>query len=724
MGFKQGYHKKQNTVSNQPKRLSNAIAYHLKPGLFALALIAPPAMSATFTVNSTADPGDGTCDASCSLRDAIIASNGAAGSDIIDLTGVSGTINLASSLDTINQSVAINGPGAANLSIDGGGNFRIFRIEPSGVAPQTISTSISGLTMQNAAADAGPAPNFYYCGGAIKNYGEDLSVSDSVITSNTADFGAGICSRSYYSSAGIGGSLTISNTTISGNSAATFAGGGVYASHITGSVSVDGSTISGNTSGYFGGGLAIHGQNIEVTVSNSSILSNTALGSGGGMDLVGSNSNLTIDGNSVIDGNIASGAANVFGVNYCANGVGGGILVYQLDPGVVTISGNTQITGNSVFAGTAPGGSCPMGRGVGGGIWALQMNASGSFTLDSSTVSNNFAANFGGGLFLNETGTATTISQSTISGNTANVVGGGSAFLQLGGTLDIAQTSLSGNTAPYGGGLYAFLSSSSTTISQSTIDSNTSSMYGGGAYINQADSDLSMVNSTISGNSAGGLSGSGLVILFFDLTSAVTLSHSTLFQNTLTVPRSASSVGELPMARPFRSADNPMTIRGGTPSSIFAVIPAGGNNVLLDHTIVGGSGGPELTGSFDVNFSLVEDTTGAIFPNGTASLLTGDPMLNPLANNGGLTLTHTPVLNGPSVDTGDPAFTAPPNVDQTGAPRVQGPAVDMGSYETQAGGVPPLVEPISVPTLSQWGIILMAMLLPLTAAFGRRKKKQ
>ena len=42
------------------------------------------AAGAVFTVNSAAEPGDGTCDATCTLRDAVDDANAAAGDDRIE----------------------------------------------------------------------------------------------------------------------------------------------------------------------------------------------------------------------------------------------------------------------------------------------------------------------------------------------------------------------------------------------------------------------------------------------------------------------------------------------------------------------------------------------------------------------------------------------------------------------------------------------------------------
>src|SRR5262249_19015780 len=68
-------------------------------------------------VTNTTDTGPG------SLRDALAAANDG---DTIDATGVSGTILLTSGELQINHNVTINGPGAANLAVNGNATFRVF----------------------------------------------------------------------------------------------------------------------------------------------------------------------------------------------------------------------------------------------------------------------------------------------------------------------------------------------------------------------------------------------------------------------------------------------------------------------------------------------------------------------------------------------------------------------------------------------------------------------
>ena len=77
--------------------------------LLLLSLVGAPAGAATLTVNNLADSGAG------SLRDQIAAA--AANDTIVFAPGVTGTI-LLSSLLSVTQSMTIQGPGVAVLTID------------------------------------------------------------------------------------------------------------------------------------------------------------------------------------------------------------------------------------------------------------------------------------------------------------------------------------------------------------------------------------------------------------------------------------------------------------------------------------------------------------------------------------------------------------------------------------------------------------------------------
>src|SRR5690349_12080059 len=80
-----------------------------------------PAHAATYTVSKTADTNDGTCNADCSLREAIAAANASAGDDIIGFSGVT-LVNIDAELE-ITSNITINGTG---VTVDNTGTGRVF----------------------------------------------------------------------------------------------------------------------------------------------------------------------------------------------------------------------------------------------------------------------------------------------------------------------------------------------------------------------------------------------------------------------------------------------------------------------------------------------------------------------------------------------------------------------------------------------------------------------
>jgi hypothetical protein len=143
----------------------------------------------TYTVGDASD-GVGASDCAsdanntdCTLRQAILDANGNAGADTINFnSSLSGsTIPLLSDLPKITESLSINGLGADSITIDGGDAHRIFDVSPT---PAGDPVSISGLTLTHGNPDTStPSPG---SGGAILNETADLTLSESVVTGNTA----------------------------------------------------------------------------------------------------------------------------------------------------------------------------------------------------------------------------------------------------------------------------------------------------------------------------------------------------------------------------------------------------------------------------------------------------------------------------------------------------------------------------------------------------------
>ena len=175
---------------------------------------AAPAWAATFSVTKIADTNDGTCDADCSLREAIIAANAAAGSDTIAVPSGTYTLTIAGQgedaaatgdLD-LSDSVIITGDGSASTILDAGGIDRVFDVMTG------ISATLTGLTIQNGNV-AGR--------GAGVQYDTTLTLTDVVVTANSASGeGGGLYCESGPCS------LTLMNTTINNNTSAKAGGSG------------------------------------------------------------------------------------------------------------------------------------------------------------------------------------------------------------------------------------------------------------------------------------------------------------------------------------------------------------------------------------------------------------------------------------------------------------------------------------------------------------------
>ncbi len=127
-----------------------------------------------------------------------------------------------------------------------------------------------------------------------------LTVANSTISGNTAGFGGGGVDAN--------GTLTVTNSTISGNTAGD-RGGGVT-NRVYGTMTVTNSTISGNSTsgtGSYGGGVANYDS--TITLTNSTITRNRSGDRGGGVHNRGvyTVGRVTVT-NSIISGNTARGA--------------------------------------------------------------------------------------------------------------------------------------------------------------------------------------------------------------------------------------------------------------------------------------------------------------------------------------------------------------------------------------------------------------------------------
>jgi hypothetical protein len=268
--------------------------------LVACLIVLPPvhAGATTLTVGNCNDTGTG------SLRDAIATANGTVFDVItfgVDCPSGAGTqITLTSGTLTLSRAMKIDGSGHT-VVIDSGGAVTVFTL------PTFSTVTLNHLTIQHGSAPAsGTMCGVGNCGGGIANPGgATLSVTNSTVSGNSASFsGGGIYN--------VSGTLTVTNSTVSGNSVTGTSGGGGGIFHFGGTLTVAASTFSGNSASVGGSILGNSGNvnvNATAAVTNSTFSGNSA-GRGGG--IAADNFNSVTVTNSTLSGNSAHFGGGIF----------------------------------------------------------------------------------------------------------------------------------------------------------------------------------------------------------------------------------------------------------------------------------------------------------------------------------------------------------------------------------------------------------------------------
>jgi hypothetical protein len=179
----------------------------------------------------------------------------------------------------IDNNVILDGEG--NLSVDGGGEHaKAFEDHRVFFVPEGVTAELRGFTVTGGWLDQDPKSGRQ--GAGISN-GGSLTVTNSTVSGNTASLGGGILND--------GGTLTLANSTVSENTA--LLGGGISNQ---GTVTLANSTVSENGGGD-GGGIFNAGG--TLTLTNSTVSGND----GADIFIYGASSATLI--NSLVDGDCA-----------------------------------------------------------------------------------------------------------------------------------------------------------------------------------------------------------------------------------------------------------------------------------------------------------------------------------------------------------------------------------------------------------------------------------
>lgn len=616
----------------------------------------------TYWVTNLGDAGVGT------LRAAIESANVTQGEDTIRFRGnIRGDINLQSQL-TITDDTKIYGLPNRDFAINGNGLTRVLQVNAGADVRIKEMTIKNGLT-QDVIGGAG-----------ILNFGH-LELVNSKVTGNRA------LAAASSSASGVGGGirnrgeLHLVNTEVS-NNFANFLGGGIQNDTgnqhgLTGNTAADVvaefSSIVGNESGGQrlglssirgeGGGISNQGSFestavvAHVAVRDSTVSNNKTGGDGAGIRSV-SNSKLEVE-YSRISGNVATS----FGTGGIASG-----------DNEMRIAGS-RITDN---------------KGTVGGVYLFSYGSpTRNVLISHSEIARNETTNeFSFGAIASEgSGVTLRIEDSSITDNRGG--GAGALFLVFTPT-EIIRTTISGNSGTYAGGIRSG-SSAPLRIDSSTISNNTAQPlefypFGAGGILGNAQ----LVNSTVSGNVldsqdmlvfppdyyyASTAAGGWLAEVATNGLASTVESSTVAFNKVVNAPAGVQAAGGI-LGRFFD-----FEYYGYSYSGSADVV---GRNTIIARNEVNGQAN-DVFGSFA---SLGHNLIGVLPDTATgfvASDLRGtlaqplDPMLGPLANNGGATQTHRLRHRSPAINAGDSSDA--PALDQRGYQRIALGTVDIGAYE-------------------------------------------
>lgn len=207
-----------------------------------------------------------------------------------------------------------------------------------------------------------------------------------------------------------------------------------------------------------------------------------------------------------------------------ADSIGGGIRAGDVHLSHSEVSGNTaDKRGGGIYAETITlvnsvidGNTLTGDSGLGGGLYSET-----GVDATRSTLSNNTAAEGGGGAYAQ----TVTLVDSLVDGNTVSTIASGGGGIRAESLVTITGSTLSNNSAnQFGGGVYGL----GVTLRNSTVSGNVTEICGGGVV----GAVLSIQNSTITDNGAGDNATGGIcAIASGDQAHSLAISNSIVYGN-------------------------------------------------------------------------------------------------------------------------------------------------------------------------------------------------
>jgi hypothetical protein len=292
----------------------------------------------------------------------------------------------------------------------------------------------------------------------------------------------------------------------------------------------------------------------------------------------------------------------------------------------------------------------------------------------------------GGGAIDAEGQAGVHVVESVISDSHAAVGGGIAAYASYCGfaALNLTKSVISGNSATLSGGGISTGNCIRTYIYYSTVTGNSAYDYGGGVFAG-SPFYLNIAGSLISGNSVGGpaspiMGGAGIAVTNAYL--GLQIWNSSVVGNIATAE--GGGIAILDAVSSEATVIDSCTITGNYGYSFPGQgIASAGGTVNLVNSIVANNysrfEGEDLAGTFASDHSLIKTKGAFATVTGPGNILGQDPLLGPLRDNGGFTLSMLPAVASPAIGNGSTALT----FDQRALPRPAGTGIDIGAVERQ-----------------------------------------
>src|SRR3989440_354527 len=388
-------------------------------------------------------------------------------------------------------------------------------------------------------------------------------------------------------------------------------------------------------------------------------------------------------------------------------------------------TGSVTIVGNGATITRSTAGGTPDFR-------FFIVDDNGSLDISNVTLSNGSTPaasgtpNHGGAAIINRN-LLTVTGVTFLNNNSQASTGGGAIDNHDRGVLTVTNSTFSGNIALQGGAIEdeATLCHTTTpdcgraTVTNSTFTNNSTTSFGGGGFESQLDAASpavcvdqttwpqascqqqggahdTLVGNTFSGNTSvtegGGIANFG----------TMTVSNSTLYNNSagsgggggvqntgsISIVQSTIAANSSPFGANLHYFNGQPT--ASVTALAMSIVTAGVTGANCSTT----TGGPVIVDTG----STLDSGPSCGFSTSNHSLNSTDPMLGPLASNGGPTQTRALTSGSPAINVIPTSFAGcNGSTDQRGVSRPQGAGCDIGAFETDNGTTPDSTPP-SVPT--------------------------